>query len=913
MKGADLRVVPVALGAWVSALLSVLVPPAAWASAGVSLGAALVTLAIEWWQRQATRASPAAAAAGSRTRHGRRGRATCSADPKGGRTTTAGGEGAAPGRASTAGLIVLMCAAASGVAFSAALALPAREAVAAQRGRVVEAVADVASSASVGADGRLWFDAVTSDVGPPGHLSPVTAPIRVGVAPLAGVDLGARIRVVGETVATGPEERAALVLFASTVDVAAPATGVFGIAANLRRSFVSRATELPEPGSGLLPGLAVGDTTAVSPELDADMRTSGLSHLTAVSGANCAIVVGAVFGLTALCGGGRRLRILLAAASLAGFVVLVTPEPSVIRAAVMAGAGMLGLLVGRPSAGAGILAVCVVAILLGDPWLASTPGFALSVAASGALVLLAPPLAAGLGRWLPVPLAVAVAVPLSAQLACAPIIALFAAQQSLVGVVANLIAEPAAPVATVIGLLACLTAPIPLLADLLAAAAWLPAAWIATVARTTAELPGAAMLVPPGIVSALLVAAVSASIGIVCIGPGRMPSTRGTDRIPGSVWSVGTVGSAEEPRNPEGPTGTGRPGSAESVESADTAVRTGRPGSTEGAEGLGRIASAEGPGWARVREPTARTDSVLKRSTRERRPGAPRAPGGRALAHAGAVAVLVVTGALGGSTALLDGPLAAATTPESWTIAACDVGQGDALVVRSAGAVALIDTGPAPEPLAACLRSLGVDRIDLLVLTHFDLDHAGGLDAVRGRVATMLHGPPADARDRATIASFESEGARAQKGAAGQRGDLGDASWRVLWPLADSVAFPPSNDTGVVVEFRGGGVPPSLFLADLSAAPQRMLQRTARLSEEAVVKVAHHGSADQDAALYEALRPKIALISVGADNDYGHPRGETLDLLAGLGARVLRTDQCGRILVGVQDGALAVWTDSVPP
>ena len=868
MKGVDLRVVPVALCAWASALLSVLVPPAAWASAGVSLGAALVTLTIERWRRQAAGASPVAAAAGSRTRHGGRGRATRSADPNGGRTTTAGGEGAAPGRASTAGLIVLMCAAASGVAFSAALALPAREAVAAQRGRVVEAVADVASSASVGADGRLWFDAVTSAVGPPGHLSTAAAPIRVGVAPLAGVDLGARIRVVGETVATGPGERAALVLFASTVDVAAPATGVFGIAANLRRSFGSRATELPEPGSGLLPGLAVGDTTAVSPELDADMRTSGLSHLTAVSGANCAIVVGAVFGLTALCGGGRRLRILLAAASLAAFVVLVTPEPSVIRAAVMAGAGMLGLLMERPSAGAGILAVCVVAILLGDPWLASTPGFALSVAASGALVLLAPPLAAGLGRWLPVPLAVAVAVPLSAQLACAPIIALFAAQQSLVGVVANLIAEPAAPVATVIGLLACLTAPIPLLADLLAAAAWLPAAWVATVARTTAELPGAAMLVPPGIVSALLVAAVSTSIGIVCIGPGRMPPPRCPDPAPGSTECQGSQRS---------------------------------------------VGSAERPGWSRLIMRSARTNDAGARSTRGCRPGGPRAPGGRALAHAGAVAVLVVTAALGGSTAILDGPLAAATTPGSWAIAACDVGQGDALVVRSAGAVALIDTGPAPEPLAACLRSLGVDRIDLLVLTHFDLDHAGGLDAVRGRVATVLHGPPADARDGATIASLESEGARAQQGAAGQRGALGDASWRVLWPLADSVAFPPSNDTGVVVEFRGGGVPPSLFLADLSAAPQRMLQRTARLSEEAVVKVAHHGSADQDPAIYEALRPKIALISVGADNDYGHPRDETLDLLTGLGARVLRTDQCGRILVGVQDGALAVWTDSVPP
>src|SRR5690606_39385234 len=108
---------------------------------------------------------------------------------------------------------------------------------------------------------------------------------------------------------------------------------VFGIAAQVREDFVTRAVKLPEPGAGLLPGLAVGDTRAVSEELNAAMLTSGLSHLTAVSGANCASVVGAVFWLVALCGGGRMLRIVLALVALAAFVILVTPEPSVIRAA----------------------------------------------------------------------------------------------------------------------------------------------------------------------------------------------------------------------------------------------------------------------------------------------------------------------------------------------------------------------------------------------------------------------------------------------------------------------------------------------------------------------------------------------------------------------------------------------------
>ncbi len=124
----------------------------------------------------------------------------------------------------------------------------------------------------------------------------------------------------------------------------------------------------------------------MTPALNEDMRISGLSHLTAVSGANCAIVVGALFWLTAVCGGGRGMRVGLSLAGLAGFVVLVTPEPSVIRAGVMAAVGMLTVLLGRPSAGAGMLSLCATGILLADPWLAATPGFALSVVASGALI-----------------------------------------------------------------------------------------------------------------------------------------------------------------------------------------------------------------------------------------------------------------------------------------------------------------------------------------------------------------------------------------------------------------------------------------------------------------------------------------------------------------------------------------------
>ncbi|MFK0241788.1 ComEC/Rec2 family competence protein [Microbacterium sp. NPDC090281] len=765
----DLRLLPLAAGVWVAALVCVSLPAWSWWVAGAGAVAAVLVFAV---------------ARGSLVR----------------------------GRGWGGGLGVLLFAAMAATALSAALAIPARERAAAWSGRAIEVAADVTSSATVGQDGRLWFDAQTRSIGIRGEPGALSVPVRVGVAPGEGFDFGAGVRLVGQAMETEAGERSALVVFATEAEVVRPASGVFGITAGARKEFIERATRLPEPGAGLLPGLAVGDTRAVSIELNDDMRTSGLSHLTAVSGANCAIVVGAMFWLTALCGGGRWLRVLLSLAGLAGFVVLVTPEPSVIRAAVMAAVGMLTVLLGRPSAGAGMLSLCAVGILLADPWLAATPGFALSVAASGALILLAPPLARGLGKAMPAPVALAIAVPLAAQLACGPIIALFAEQQSLIGIAANLIAAPAAPVATVIGLLACLAMPLPGLADLLVAAAWLPTAWIATTATTTAGLPVAQILLPAGIGSAVLVALVSGAIAIVLI---RRPT-----------------------------------------------------------------------------ESRKRTDARPIRWMRR-----------------GAAAVLVVVLSLAGSRMLLDGPLATATAPAGWSIAACDVGQGDAVLVRSATKVALIDAGPDPEPLAACLRSLGVERIDLLVLTHFDLDHIGGVAAVRGRVAAVLHGPVAEESDRRFLADLADAGARVDEGSAGQHGMLGDAEWRVLWPLRGSAAFPAGNDASVVMEFDGGGVPRSIYLGDLSAAPQRMLLRTARLGHYGVVKVAHHGSADQDPGLYEAIQARVALFSVGADNDYGHPRAETLDLLAASGAHTLRTDEQGRILLGLRDDELEVWTE----
>ena len=204
---------------------------------------------------------------------------------------------------------------------------------------------------------------------------------------------------------------------------------------------------------------------------------------------------------------------------------------------------------------------------------------------------------------------------------------------------------------------------------------------------------------------------------------------------------------------------------------------------------------------------------------------------------------------------------------------------------------------------------MGIHHIDLLVLTHFDLDHIGGAAAVAGMVGTVLHGPAYGDGDR-ILDGFRAGGARILQAHAGMTGNVGEADWRVLWPRAQSRGFPFGNDASVIVDVRGGGVPPTLFLGDLSASPQRALAASAALQPPyTVVKVAHHGSADQDAGLYRLAAPIIGVVTVGPDNDYGHPRDETLAILDELGARVMRTDLDGLVAVSPAAGGWELWRE----
>ncbi|TFB66229.1 ComEC/Rec2 family competence protein [Cryobacterium sp. Hz9] len=662
-----------------------------------------------------------------------------------------------------------------------------------------------------GASGRVRYRATLTQIASRGETAHVSSPVVVFAEAARGrhePEIGSSLQLRGTLRTTQPGDAAVALLFAteSARSLAAPPWWLQW-ANELRARFKTAATSLAGDGGDLLPGLAIGDTSAVSPALDSAMKTSSLSHLTAVSGANCAIVIASIM----LLGGYLRLlrawRILFSLVTLLGFTVLVTPEPSVLRSAVMATLTLVSIGVGRPGRGIPTLLAVVIGLLVSDPWLARNYGFALSVLATAGLLVLAGPLARVLAQWMPTALAAIIAIPLAAQLACQPVLILMNPSLPLYGVPANILAGPAAPMATVVGLVACLTLPVlPGVAAGLLAVAWLPSAWIAAVAQGVSTLPGTRLPWPGGPPGVLLLVAVT-MLGLVVVlrGPAARPA-----RWPAAALAVLLVGLG------------------------------GYAGSLIGT-GIGRVVSF----------------------------------------------------------------------PPDWQIATCDIGQGDAVVVRDGDQYGLVDVGPDPKLLATCLATLGITHINLLLLTHYDLDHIGGVDAVIGRVDTALVGVPENAEDERLHERLAASGATVRQAARGDAGTLGGLRWKILWPIRGATTMQVGNPGSVTIMFDGRGIR-SIFLGDLGQEAQDTLRRVSPPGRVDVVKVAHHGSADQSPELYAELRARVGLISVGVTNTYGHPTDKLLRILASLGTMSVRTDLEGLAVVAPgTNGTLVLWTEKV--
>jgi competence protein ComEC len=620
----------------------------------------------------------------------------------------------------------------------------------------------------------------------------------------AQVAVGERIRFTGRLAPVEDAGDLAATVTPRGPPVTAAAAGAAWRATEaLRASIRDAVAHRPASQQALVPALVDGDDAGMPPGLVEDFRTTGLTHLTAVSGTNLTLVVGFLLVVARWVGVRGRWLGVVGVAGIVGFVLLARTEPSVLRAAAMGAVALVGLGRGGWHRGVRGLGAAVVGLLLVEPGLASTAGFALSVLATAGILLVAPSWRDALARWLPRWLAEAVAVPAAAQLACTPLVAAISGQVSLVAVAANLLVAPVVGPATVLGLLGGVAGLVSDLVGRLAGtlAGWC-VAWIVVVAEHGAALPGAAL-------------------------------DWGT-----TPWSL-----------------------------AFLVVTT-------------AAVVAVGPVVLRYRTSGA----------------------------AACLLLVVVTVA---------GPPSPGWPPSGWVFAACDVGQGDALVLRAGGGSAVvIDAGPDPRAVDGCLRRLGVDRVPLLVLTHFHADHVDGLAGVLDHrevdevEVTRLADPPGGVA--AVAAETAGAGLATVVATYGATRTVGDVTLQVLWPTPASPTTGPgdgstANEASVVLLAEVAGVR-LLLTGDIEPVGQAALARALPGLRVDVLKVPHHGSRYQDHDWLTSLGARYAVVSVGADNDYGHPAAETLDALARQGTEVLRTDRDGDVVVAVRDGRLVAVT-----
>lgn len=565
-------------------------------------------------------------------------------------------------------------------------------------------------------------------------------------------------------------------------------------ASHLRERLRQAVITGPPDAAALVPGLTLGDSTTMSPELASAMRNSGLSHLIAVSGANVTLLLSICIGLFTRIIRRRDLIYGLTLMALIAFVIIVRPQPSVLRASVM---GVIALLAGfahekREVVSALCLTVTVLLVL--DPWLARSWGFALSVGATAGLIVWSSKVLHVLDRItprrLPFWLIETLAVTVCAQIAVFPLLVAMGSQLTLASLPANLIAVPLAGVVMVTGLV---------LAGL--AVVWLPVAKCVSFLATY-----------PAWLIAQIAKYFSAQSWLV---------------IP---WPAGPFG----------------------ICCAVVLLLVGI-----------HIAIT----WKKLDSPS-RCQVVLM------------------------IVALMLFIWRPPHPSLRVWPVS------NWLMVQCDVGQGDAAVIRTGPHQGvLIDVGPDPDVLDNCLNRLHIDFIPALVLTHFHADHVGGLSgAFRHRnVGAIFVSPLAEpvltnSFVTRTLSQAKRESEVLTTGSSFQ---IGAASFVCLWPREilrgqGSDANNASIVLLVTVQNRN-----LLLMADVESAAQNALLESAQFPRIDAIKISHHGSRSQSTELALTVHAPIALISVGAHNDYGHPAQETISLYRQYGGQVWRTDQHG--------------------
>ncbi|MFI6181845.1 ComEC/Rec2 family competence protein [Nonomuraea sp. NPDC051191] len=751
---------------------------------------------------------------------------------------------------------------------------------------------------------------------PPGRQA-VDVPITVFAGGNAWNTLlpSQRLQVTGRLARPTPGDLvAAILLVRGEPRILTPPSSVQTMAGTLRTGLRTAADPLPPDQRGLLPGLVVGDVSRIDPQVAADLKEAGLSHLNAVSGANLAIVAGAALALSRLVGLSLPLRAVFAAVAMLAFTVVARPSPSVLRALLMGLAAALALGTGRAKDGLAALSATVLLLVLFAPDLARSYGFALSVAATAGILLLAP-------RWrdklsTPPP---AHAVPgaspargrtaekesgrdttetpttpdrrwansgrggnAAGTLRAGHGVGEAAERGGVHGAVRA--AERggvhgAATTARVEGAADCLSSSLPedasagqgrAVSRLCRLPRWLAEALAVSAAAQAAVTPvlvlmsgqltlvavPANLLVAPAVAPATLLGFAAALVAPI------WPDVAGMLVVPAG-YAVGWIVTVAR--------------WAVNVPLATVPWPGGLPG-------LGLLAVAVAVAIPVLRRRPWRTMALVA-------------------AAAALVAVLVIR------------PLAGAWPPKGWLMVMCDVGQGDGLVVAAGpGRGVVVDTGPDPVVMDRCLRRLGVEEVPLLVLTHPHADHVDGLPGVlrNRRVGAVIVSPrptavQSSARISAVLARHRVPEGRAEPGT---RWRFGPSELTVVAPDSTSGGGNGQGEGSVInnssvvihVRWRAGS---ALLAGDLETEAQDDLARHLTVRAD-ILKTPHHGSNRQSPAFLASLGARAALISVGAGNDYGHPATSTLALLHRLGTAIYRTDLSGDLAVVEHEGSLAV-------
>ena len=601
---------------------------------------------------------------------------------------------------------------------------------------------------------------------------------------------------------------------------------------------------VPEPEAALGAGILLGVRAAIAPEINDAFERAGLTHVVAISGWNIAIVAALVAAAArplARRRGGRHAGALIAVATVAGYVLLTGATPSVVRAALMAGALLVARLGGSRAHAASALGLAALVMLIAAPSLLWDVGFQLSLLATGGLIWFGAPIERRMTAW-PALIREPVALTLAAQITTLPVILINFERLSLIAPVANVLVVPFVPlamlfsaIASIVSVLAQLV-PVPFVAD---AAVWLTggAAWL--VLRAMVLIGSALASVPYASVEVKVPAALAVAwLPVVAL----------------ATWAIGS--------------GTATPE----------------------------------PGAQRTRGQTTRLTRLARSVIR------PLPVSAALVATLGVIAL----------SSMPDGRL---------HLTALDVGQGDAILVETpTGATMLVDGGPDPE---LTLRRLGANlpyferRIDLMVVSHPHQDHVAGLVDVlnRFKVGSLMHAGidfenPSydqlltDAAAAGTTVTFARTGQVARLDAT--------TTVEVLYPAeADAAAALPEGDinNGSIVLVLRHGAFDALLTGDAEAPTETLLLGRGLIHEVDVLKVGHHGSTSSTTpALLEAARPRVAIISAGVDNEYGHPAAPTLDILGGVpGLTVHRTDLEGDVEI-ISDGtSYRVSTATIAP